>query len=230
MKEERPILQGFKKERLVLMETLKSFSFIATLPFSASTSPHTLFQQLNKKDANTIISHNRYILFDAIFNCIVSIFEFDLGLRSQNKVQFDIGWCFKLFDLYEETKMILEEFEYKDLSAYSLVIDASDTLEVEACVLEEIQAFNETGTTIFPDNITVFDIATKGKIPKTHLPTKIAMIYSIVYLMEIATEVGIKGIVMKDLDKRFLYIGYMMDSLGLAKSMKTKMARIENAS
>ena len=138
MKKERPLLQGFKKERLILMETLKSFSFITTLPFSASTSPHRLLLQLNKKDANTNISHHKYMFFDTVFDCMLSIFEFDLGMKPKNNVQFEIARCLKLFDLFEETKMILEEFEHKNLNVYNFIDGTSEVLELEKSILQEI--------------------------------------------------------------------------------------------
>ena len=193
MKDGILVIKDFIKERLILMEALRSLSFISSLPFSPRTDPHTLLKQL-RESKDTSIDFFKYLVFDQILSCMIYIYRYDHRLAKKDYVQFQINNCLEQLEFFEETKIILEEYSYEDFSAYKCIYRSEDILRMEADVLMEMAEYEESGETIFVDEagqvIKLLDLTSKRVVAVGHLPHKIFKAYTMVKLMGLITELG----------------------------------------
>ena len=187
----------FKKERLILLDALESFSFLDGMPETLHLTKNELLEKLidpDEKDAliNVKIDIGRFFTHNLLFEALVTIFENDL-LESKvdvyPEIQRVIDIAFNNMEKYEETKFILEEYEYKDTSWFTPIKNKNSIL-LESVAVGEYGKF-VSNSTIFID-ATLKEILSSKKKPVTPV-YKVLTSYALVDIMKSAVYANIEN-------------------------------------
>ncbi|PHR52945.1 MAG: hypothetical protein COA44_15860 [Arcobacter sp.] len=205
----------------MLSEALKSLSFITSIPLASRIGPLSLYKELTRKDAHVDINTYKYFLFDLIVDSMLSIYKYDLSVvPSEAYVHNKVYNCLDQFKHFEETKMILEEFAYMDLSTFEFIKDDIEILILESYVLREMEIFKRTGETIYVGVTSTAQMVRKKIKPTKHYPQKVSMLYCISLLMELVTHGALLRLNDSDFRESIFMMGSVMKRFGFGESLQ----------
>ena len=186
------MVNTFKKEKLILMETLRGVPFITNIKESSIIPPSELFMLL--KENGVAINFDKFFLAHAALKGINAIFQYEQhNGETESALRIALDEIMKMLNLFEESKFIIEEYEHKDISEY-VFHDNEDYRLVREFFVDAFARF-EKNDSIFMNSKTE-SMVQSNQLKNKDIDvsaTKITAMYGNVMLADIAYDAALRN-------------------------------------
>lgn len=215
--ENMPITQHFRKEKVILIESIRKLNFISHIPASPQIPPASLYHELQKFPM--AIDFNRYFAVQSMLDCLNIIFKYELAdsCKIYSETKSTIKGVINELEIFPEIYAVINKYEnevdintflFKDVDfsnvAKILFLSSYEKLSNKNYIFDKETKLNDIHRLINQGNF---------EYEKKVSSDKIVVLYSLVTIVDIVFDVSLSGKATTEAIESFDMTSELLDKL-----------------